>query len=159
MKALTTVYSGRSTSWPMFWLTTAAAAPLLAIGLLSGGPVTAGLALTLAFLLAMLVVNTLTATSVRASAGPSGVIVRFGVLGWPRFAYALDRIEHAEVTRISRWSVLAWGISWLPGSGLRLAMGPGPALLLTLTNGRKVTVSMPDPDAAVATLEAARAVR
>ncbi len=153
--ASATAYSGRTTNWPMLWLTIAFGAPLLVMGAMSEGPAS-GLVLPLTFVVAMLVFNGVTATSLRASTGPSGVIVRFGVLGWPRFAYPLDRIERAEVTTISSLSMLAWGISWWPGSGLRLAMGPGPALRITLTGGRQVTVSVPDPALAAATLEAAR---
>ena len=52
----------------------------------------------------------------------------------------------------SRW---AWGISWSPRLGLMLTLRTGPAMQLTLANGRRVTISTPDPDVAVAVIAAA----
>lgn len=151
-----TAYSGRTTNWPMLWFTAAAALPLLSLGAMSSGPAT-DLVLPLTVVTAMLVVNALTATSLRASTGENGVLVRFGAFGWPRFSYPLERIAHAEAIVIPAWSILGWGISWWPGRGLHLTLWTGPALRLRLTNGRRITISMPDPQAAVATLEQARA--
>jgi hypothetical protein len=98
--------------------------------------------------------NVLTAGSVRTAAGPNGVAVRFGVLGWPRGTYAIDRIERAEVADVPPWSV-AYGFWWTPRRTV-CTVRPGPNLRLTLDTGRTVTVTVPDPHAAVAALTAAR---
>lgn len=45
-----------------------------------------------------------------------------------------------------------WGIYWSPRRGLMLTLHSGPALRLVLTNGRRITVSTPDPGLAVATI-------
>ena len=37
--------------------------------------------------------NVLTASSVRAIAGPNGLTIRWGPVGWPLCAYLLDEIE------------------------------------------------------------------
>ena len=71
-----------------------------------------------------MVVNLLTASSVRATAGPKGVIVNFGVFGWPRFRYPIERIRHAEAITIP--STSGHGAS----TGRRRK-----GLMLTLRNG------------------------
>jgi hypothetical protein len=151
-----TIYSGRSTNWPMIWLSTALVIPLVATAEGSHGSWSdAGFAIPLLVVIAVAVVNLLTATSVRTTAGPNGVSVHFGVFGWPRFRYSVQRIEHVEAVEIpsSQW---AWGMYWSPRRGLMLTLRTGPALRLTLANGRKVTVSTPQPDIAVLAIENAR---
>jgi hypothetical protein len=49
-----------------------------------------------------------------------------------------------------------WGISWSPRQGLWLTLRTGPALRLTLTNGRRVTISTPLPENAVRAIADAR---
>lgn len=153
-----TVYTGRSTNWLMIVLTTALVVPL-AWGALQGkGSWTAtGVLIPLGIVVVAAAVNLLTATSVRATAGPNGVLVSFGAFGWPRFRYAIDRIERADAITVpsSQWG---WGIYWSPRKGLMLTLRTGPALRLTLTNGRKVTVSTPDPQAAVDVIRQGRSV-
>lgn len=152
-----TVYTGRSTNWPMIVLTTALVVPLLVMAGAGGGSWTAaGLLIPLSVALAAVVVNLITATSVRASAGPRGVTVNLGVFGWPRFRYPLERIQHAEAITIpaSQW---AWGLFWSPRKGLMITLRTGPALRLVLTNGRRVTISTPHPEAAVNAIPGARA--
>jgi hypothetical protein len=151
-----TVYSGRSTNWPMIWLSTALLIPFVALAKESKGSWTAaGFAVPLLIAVTAAVANLLTATSVRTTAGPNGVTVHFGVVGWPRFRYPMQRIQHAEAVEIpsSHW---AWGMYWSPRRGLMLTLRTGPALRLTLASGRKVTVSTPQPDIAVLAIENAR---
>lgn len=150
------VYSGRSTNWTMVALSTALLVPFLAMAKGPDGTwFDAGLALPLLVAIATAAVNLLTATSVRTLCGPNGVTVHFGVFGWPRFRYPLDRIERAEAIDIPR-SVWGWGIYWSPRRGLMLTLRTGPALRLRLTNGRRITVSTPQPAAAVDAIDQAR---
>jgi hypothetical protein len=119
-----TIYSGRSTNWPMIWLSTALLVPLVVMGKASRGSWTAaGFAIPLLVAIAAAVVNLLTATSVRTTAGPKGVSVHFGVFGWPRFRYPMKRIEQAEAIEVpsSQW---AWGMYWAPRRGLMLTSAP-----------------------------------
>jgi hypothetical protein len=154
--AVHTFYSGRTTNWFALWLTTVLAVPLLALGVANGSWTGLGLIAAAVIVVAVLV-NLLTANSVRSIAGPNGVTVHFGVFGWPRFRYPLDRIRDAEAVEISvspwRWG---WGISWSPRQGLWLTLRTGPALRLTLTNGRRVTISTPLPENAVRAIADAR---
>jgi hypothetical protein len=151
-----TLNSGRSTNWPMIWLSTALLVPLVAMAKGSNGWWTAaGVALPLLVAIAAAMVNLLTATSVRTTAGPNGVTVHFGVFGWPRFRYSIQRIQHVEAVEIpsSQW---AWGMYWSPRRGLMLTIRTGPALRVMLTNGRKVTISTSQPEVAVQAIDHAR---
>jgi hypothetical protein len=94
----------------------------------------------------------LTASSVRATAGPNGVSVHFGVFGWSRFRYPMARIRHVEVVDIPL-SQFAWGIYWAPRCGLMLTLRSGPAL--RLTNSRRVTISTPHPTDVAQAIESA----
>ena len=154
-----TVYSGRSTNWPMIWLTTALVVPLLVMGRPRGSVetwTTAGILTPILVVVVVAVLNLITATSVRTLAGSNGLTVYFGAFGWPSFHYPLARIQLVEVVEIpsSQW---AWGIYWSPRRGLMLTLRTGPALWLELTNGRKVTISTPDPAAAAQAINTARA--
>lgn len=151
-----TVYTGRSANWPLIWLSIVLAVPLLAMGATSDGAWSdSGLLLPLAIAAAAIVVNLLTATSVRTTTGPNGVTAHFGVVGWPRFHYPVERIRSATAVEL-RSGPCSWGIWWSPRRGLLLTLGAGPAIRLELTNGRIVTVSAPDAPAAVDALERAR---
>jgi hypothetical protein len=146
------VYTGRTTNWPMIWLTTALVVALVALAPGSEGSWTeVGLLVPLLVAIGAAAVNLLTATSVRATAGPQGVTVHFGVFCWPRFRYPIERIRHVEAISIpsSQW---AWGLYWSPRKGLMRTLRTGPALRLTLNKGRHVTISTPNPAAAVDTL-------
>lgn len=149
-------YSGRATNWPAIWLSTALVVPLLAMAQGSHGSWTdAGVLVPLTVVAAAVLVNLFTASSVRTIAGANGVSVHFGVFGWPRFHYPVDRIQQAERVELSR-SMWAWGLYWSPRRGLMLTLRNGPALRLTLTNGKRVTITTADPDAAVQAIAAAR---
>lgn len=151
-----TTYTGRSTNWPALWPSTALVLPLVVMAQgAEGSWASVGFVVPLAVIISTVVVNLLTASSVRAIAGANGVTVRFGVFGWPRFRYPIGRIRHAEAIEIppTRW---AWGIWWSRRRGLMLTLRTGPALHLTLVTGREVTVSTPHPDAAVKAIDLAR---
>jgi hypothetical protein len=81
--------------------------------------------------------------------------VHCGVLGWPRWRYPLAAIEHAEIVSVPAWRVSShfW---WTP-QRTSFVVRKGPALQLTLRNGRTVRVTVPDPYAAVAALYRASA--
>ena len=155
-QSIHTLYTGRSTNWPIIWLSTALVLPLLVMAKGSDGSWTSvDIVVPLAVIVLAMLVNGVTASSVRATAGANGVTVHVGVFGWPRFRYPISRIQHAEAIEIpsSRWG---YGIYWSPRRGLMLTLRTGPALQLNLTTGRKVTISTPHPDAAVNALETAR---
>lgn len=150
-----TVVTGRVTNWPMIWTTTAVLVPLLALaGPSRGDWREPAFLLPVTVAVAAVAVNVLTLSSLRTSAGPQGVTVHFGVLGWPRFRYPVARIRSVRATRVtsSQW---AWGLTWSPRRGLVLALRNGPAIQLVLTNGRPVTIGVPDAARAVAVLAAA----
>src|SRR5262249_46997494 len=104
------IYTGRVTNWLMVAASTALTVPLFVLGHESDGS-WSGLALPFLLIVAGLLVNVLTSSSVRTTAGPNGVSIRFGVFGWPRCTYELDQIERAEVIDLSFWYV-AYGFWW-----------------------------------------------
>ncbi|WP_249999299.1 hypothetical protein [Actinoplanes sp. M2I2] len=138
------IYTGRATNWPVMVLTAALVVPLLTLGNPGAGSRRDLVPLLVAVLAVLL--EALTAGSVRTTAGPNGVSVRFGVLGWPRCAYRLERIERAEVVELPWWRV-AYGFWWTP-SRTNCTVRSGPALRLTLRTGRVVTITVPDAPAA-----------
>jgi hypothetical protein len=152
--AVHTIYSGRSTNWLIICLTIAVVLPILPMAVGSKGSwSSADFLIPLLIVVTLAAANLLTATSLRTTAGPNGITVHCGVLGWPRFRYPMHRIQHVEAVEVSQWS---WGMYWSPRRGLMLTLRNGPALRITLTNGRKVTVSTPQPQAAVLAIDSAR---
>jgi hypothetical protein len=150
-----TVLTGRVTNWPMIWVTVALVIPLFVMAGPSRGDWNdAGFLVPVAVIVLAIVVNVLTLSNLRTTAGPHGLTVHFGVFGWPRFRYGTERIRTVAATRVtaSAWS---WGIDWTPRRGLRLTLRSGPAVRLELVNGRKVTVSVRDAERVVAVLVAA----
>jgi hypothetical protein len=67
----------------------------------------------------------------------------FGFLGWPRWSVALDEIEHTEVTRPR--AIQGAGIKGLRRNRLYNVTLGGPALRMTLRDGRTVTLGTPEP--------------
>jgi hypothetical protein len=94
--------------------------------------------------------NVLTASSVRATAGPNGFTIRWGLLGWPSCTYLLDEIEHAEVIDLPWWRV-SYGFWWTP-KRTNCTVQSGPTVRLSLHNQRIITITVPEPAAAVAAL-------
>ncbi|GIF69562.1 hypothetical protein Ais01nite_75970 [Asanoa ishikariensis] len=153
------IYTGRSTNWPFVVGGSAALlVPLLVLGSLSRGSWLdpAGPAIPLLVAAVALVVTGLTGLSVRTAAGPNGVSVHCGLLGWPRHTYRLDEVEHVEVIDLkpSLWR-LSLGFWWTPRHTY-YAVRTGSALRLVLHTGRSVTITVPDPHAAVAIIREAK---
>jgi hypothetical protein len=147
------IYTGRVTNW---WLVVASALAVLALVVNGRAPGSdwTGLVLPLVLACIGIIGEAVTGSSVRTTAGPQGVTVHFGALGWPRCTYALSEITRAEVVVLRFWSVTG-GLWWTPRRTY-CTLRTGPTLKLTIRNGRTVTVSVPDPGAAVAALEDAR---
>lgn len=151
------IYTGRVTNWPAVVASSALAVAMVGFNVSSGddnGWGLAGLALLGLLVAVGILLSVMTASSVRATAGPNGVTIRWGVIGWPRLTYRLADIERAEVFDLSMWWV-AWGYWWTPRRTC-CTVRSGPTLRLVLRNGRTVTVSVPDPEAAVAAIDAAK---
>ncbi|WP_410672255.1 hypothetical protein [Amycolatopsis sp. cmx-4-68] len=153
------IYTGRATNWPLLVVFSAALmVPLLSLGSLSRGgwrdP--AGPAIPLLVTAAAVLVIVLIGLSVRTAAGPNGVSVHCGAVGWPRRTYRLDEIDHAAVIDLtpSLWR-LSLGFWWTPRHTY-FTVRTGPALRLALHTGRSVTVTVPDPHAAVLIIHEAK---
>lgn len=147
MNNATTVYSGRTTNWPMIATGALAAVALAVFGRPWAGP-WPGMAVLLAIFFVVLTASVVTSTSMRVTAGPQGVQVHCGVLGWPRFTYPRERISRADIVAVSVWQT--W--NWTPRGGWNFFLRSGPALRLALSSGRKVTIGVNDPEAALAAL-------
>ncbi|MBI2691046.1 MAG: hypothetical protein HYX29_03770 [Solirubrobacterales bacterium] len=153
MNATRTIYNGHTANWPVLIFSVALSVPLVVIALANGAALLSNL--LVASLIALLVVSSvLTSSSLRSTIGPTGVSVRFGVFGFPRFHWSLEQIERAEPVEISPWDQM-FGIWWSPLTGLKLSLRSGTAIRLTLTSGRHVTFNVEDSTAAIAALEAA----
>ena len=79
------VYTGRTTSWPMVATTCAGALLVVFMGKESNGA-WGDLVFVVPLILVAIgvIANVLTASSVRATAGPNGFTIRWGLVGWPR---------------------------------------------------------------------------
>lgn len=154
MTGTTLVYSGRTTNWPVIAVSLVGGIALVVLGRPWAGP-WPGMIVPLVLVLSALTLAVVTSTNLRVTTGPRGVQIRCGVFGWPRFAYPRDRIAGAEIVAVSLWQSWNWGLSWTPRSGWVFVLRSGPALRLTLTNGRRVTVGVADPHAALAALDLA----
>ena len=152
------VYTGRSTSWATVISTCVAGVLLVLVAISSGGD-RGDLVIVLPLVLIAIGVlaDLLAAASVRSTAGPNGFTVRWGSFGWPRCSYALDQIERAEVIDLPWWRV-SFGFWWTP-KRTSCTLRSGPTVRLRLSSGRTVTVTVPEPDAAVAALHAAKAAK
>jgi hypothetical protein len=148
------VYTGRTTNWPMVALSIALVVPLLALSNTSAGN-RSELVIVLLVISTGVLLEMLTGSSIRTTAGPNGVTVRFGVLGWPHCTYPLAQITHAEVIDLPVWSVV-YGFWWTPRRTC-CTVRSGPTLRLRLHSGRTVTITVPDAPAAVAVIREATA--
>ena len=145
------VYTGRSTSWPMVAASCAGALLIVLMGKAPNGAwVDPMFVVTLILVAIGSIANVLTASSVRATAGPNGFTVHWGMVGWPRCTYRLDEIEHAEVIDLPWWRV-AYGFWWTP-KRTNCTVRSGPTVRLFLRNQRIVTITVPEPVEAVAAL-------
>ena len=145
----TTLYSGRETNWSSVVVSGLLLVPLVGLGLSSGSSPSTGAVILLLALVGFLA-EVITASDVRATCGPRGVTVHWGFVGWPRARYALEDIQDAEVVQIP-WYSVSYGFWWTPWRTV-CTVRRGPALRLRLTSGRTVTLTVPDPHAALAAL-------
>jgi hypothetical protein len=151
MNEPTLVYSGRTTNWPLIGVGVAAFAALVMLGRPWDGP-WPGMAVPLAVTLGLFGIVALTSTSLRVTTGPRGVQVRWGVFGWPGRTYPPERITAVEIVEVSPWKSWEYGTVWTRRGGWSFVLRSGPALRLTLTNQRRVTVGVDDPQAALTAL-------
>jgi hypothetical protein len=148
MTRATLVYSGRTTNWPVVFAGLAGGLALVLFGRPwdGSGP---GMIAPIGVVLGILVLGLVTSTSLRVTTGPRGVQVYCGAFGWPRFTYPRERITGCEVVEVSIWRSWNYGVNWTPRGGWAYVLRSGPALRLTLTNGRHVTVGVTDAQAAL----------
>ena len=106
------VYTGRATSWPLVASTSIAGLLLVLMGRPSGAGWSA-MAIPLVLVGVGVAANVLTASSVRATAGPNGFTIHWGLVGWPRCTYRVADIERAGVIDLPWWKV-SWGLWWTP---------------------------------------------
>jgi hypothetical protein len=151
MTEATIVYSGRMTNWPLIGVGVAAFVALIILGRPWAGP-WPGMLVLLTIALVLGIACLVTSTSLRVTTGPRGVDVRCGAIGWPRFSYPRARIAAVDVVTVSPWKSWNYGLVWTPSGGWSFVLRSGPALRLTLTNGRPVTVGVNDPQAAMTAL-------
>lgn len=146
-----TVYTGRTTSWPMVAATCVGALLVVVMGKESDGAWGDPMFVVPLILVAIgVLANVLTASSVRATAGPNGLTIHWGLVGWPRCTYHINEIDHAEVIDLPWWRV-SYGFWWTP-KRTNCTVRSGPTVRLTLHNQRIVTITVPEPEAAVAAL-------
>jgi hypothetical protein len=149
----TTIYTGRETNWTSIVVSGVLLVPLIVMATGSGSPPSTGV-VVFVIAAAGLLAEVLTASDVRATCGPQGVAIHWGFAGWPRARYALDDLHDASVVRVPWWAV-SYGFWWTPTRTV-CTVRSGAALRLRLRSGRTVTVTVPDPHAAVAALHANR---
>jgi hypothetical protein len=150
------VYTGRTTSWPMVAATSAGTLLIVLMGKNSNGAWGDPIFVVPLILGAIgVLAEVLTGSSVRATAGPNGFTIHWGLIGWPRCTYRLDEIERAEVIDLPWWRV-SYGLWWTPRR-TNCTVRSGPTLRLSLHNQRTVTITVPEPAAAVAALHGASA--
>ncbi|HET9822977.1 MAG TPA: hypothetical protein VFQ16_14240 [Burkholderiaceae bacterium] len=78
----------------------------------------------------------------------------FGFLGWPRWELALADIAQVQCVRVSAWR--GAGIKGLGKDRLFTVTMGGPAVRLSLHDGRIVTLGTPEPERLAAFIEARR---
>lgn len=149
----TTIYTGRETNWTSVVISGLLLIPLVGMATASGSAPSTGVLVIVVAMVGILA-EVLTASDVRATCGPQGVAVHWGFVGWPRAQYALDDIQDARVVAIPWWAV-SYGFWWTPTRTV-CTVRSGPALRLHLHSGRNVTITVPDPHAALTALRASR---
>lgn len=132
-------------------LTVAAIAPALgAVVLLA-----AGLPITIAVALGILALVGATLGSARVVVDRTGLLVRAGLLGWPRKRVPLDEIVRATATTIRPREWGGWGYRVTPGRSA-LVLRAGPGLVVDLVDGRRFAVTVDDPETPAGLLNALR---
>jgi hypothetical protein len=94
-------------------------------------------------------------TSVSAAVDDSGLHVRLGPFGWPRKHVRIDDIAAvaSDVIEPLEWG--GWGYRVMPGRSAIVARR-GPGIVVEQRDGRAFAVTIDDPDAGAALLEAYR---
>lgn len=141
----TTAYTGRATNWTMVAVSGLLLVPLIG---LASSDVDRTFVLVVGLALLGVLAEVATASDVRVACVSQGVSVHWGALGWPRMRYTLDEIEDVSVVQVPWWAV-SFGFWWTPWRTV-CTVRSGPALRLRLRNGRRVTITVPDPHAAAA---------
>ncbi|ADJ42410.1 hypothetical protein AMES_0588 [Amycolatopsis mediterranei S699] len=133
-------WSGRAVNPAMLW---ALALIPVAIALLPAGlPWPTGAWIALVGLLVTALTYRLSAT-----VDAKGVTVRFGLLGVPWRHWALAAIREATTRELTTFGDGGLGLRFNPVTGTTAyKVRGGPALALTLENGRTVLVSVDDPE-------------
>lgn len=78
----------------------------------------------------------------------------FGYVGWPRWQIGVDEIARTDIGRPSAWR--GAGAKGLGNNRLYNVSIGGPALQLTLHDGRRITLGAPEPDRLEAALKLRR---
>lgn len=146
-----TVYTGRATNWLGVFVSGLLLVPL--VGLTATNSVDTTFVLVGLLALIGLLTEVATASDVRVTCGRQGVSFYWGLAGWPRASYRLDDIADATIATIPWWAV-SYGLWWTPWRTV-CTVRSGPALRLRLHGGRTVTVTVPDPHAALVALRSA----
>ena len=146
-----TVYTGRATNWLGVLVSGLLLVPLLRSTATNSVDTTVVLVGVLALIGLLAEVGT--ASDVRTTCGRQGVSFYWGFAGWPRASYRVDDIAEATIATIPWWAV-SYGLWWTPWRTV-CTVRSGPALRLRLHSGRTVTVTVPDPHAALAALRSA----
>jgi hypothetical protein len=95
-------------------------------------------------------------TTVRLAVGTERIVLGQGP--WPRSGRVIPtaHIAEAHAENLTLGQVFGIGIAWQERT-TRMTVRPGPALVLSLSNGECIRISTRDPDAAVAVIQSARA--
>lgn len=135
------VWSGGATGALVYVLPVAGAALAAILWLTTSDPGVRGGATGVAVVAVALVFL----VRVRVTAGPYGLVVALGPLGWPRVKVALDRIEDVTVEHVEPMAYGGWGYRLVPGArgvivrrgpGLRVARRGRPDLVVTVDDAR-----------------------
>lgn len=95
---------------------------------------------------------------VRVSVGVEGVVAESALFGFTLARHSLDEISDARVDAVRLGSWFGWGYRVTMGASA-LILHSGRGLVLDLVSGKEFTITLPDPDAALAALEAAAEAR
>lgn len=94
-----------------------------------------------------------TLTSISISIGARGVMVRFGVIGWPVWRIKLSDIDSASVEDRQALEVGGWGLRITP-YGTALMLRSGECLVIKRHRKKNVFISVDDAASAAALLNA-----
>ncbi len=132
------------------WMLTLAglAAVAAAVLVLIGQPTTAVVSLIVALGMAPF-------GSIDVVVDGTGLTIRFGPLGWPRRHIGLDDIAAVSAEDIEPLEWGGWGYRMVPGKSA-VVLRRGPAIVVRRTDGRAFAVTVDDPEAGAALLDAYR---